>query len=77
MTSVKSGKIFRIESYYFVEIFLKLDEYIKQAEQIKVVITPKHLLVEIESKDQSPPKIKLVGCYLKHKVNSSEESFTS
>ena len=77
MTSVKSGKLFRSESYYFVEISIKLAENIRKAEQIKAVITPKHLLVEIESEDQRPPKIKLVGCYLKHKVNSSEESFTS
>ena len=66
MTSVKSGKLFRSESYYFVEISIKLAENIRKAEQINALITPKHLLVEIESEDQSPPKVKLVGCYLKH-----------
>ena len=36
------------ENYYFVEISIKLAKNIKQAEQINVLITPKHLLVKIE-----------------------------
>ena len=45
------------ESYYFVEISIKSAENIRKAEQIKVLITPKHLLVKIETEDQSPSKL--------------------
>ena len=57
MTSVKRGKLFRSESYYFVEISIKLAKNIRKAEQIKVDNTPKHLLVKIDSEDQNPQNL--------------------